>query len=296
MLIKDHYLTRAVFFVKDREQGGNEVVIDCSVGGDCGSKAVIRKLCVCGSPVTFDENQMVWLCSDSGTDLGIPPLNHEPLVTPKTAPCNLSYSIDNLQHPDHSSIVTFDEKDHVQVFTKVPKDRLWIISDPLLVNDFLHIKPFQTDLLVVWRLMIGDIFTGELDTVEVLLNIADSSHEKTLELLASGSGVDLHFLDGETLSVIGSKRLNPIPGASDILEQIRYRVLRLPKEPREREVALQELALAQEVSAMSFAARMGMCTQVAVWLRSGRCPEPEFNDHLKVCESCKRLLQDHKSE
>src|SRR5712692_1916928 len=198
MFVKDHYLTCAAFFVKDDGQGSNEVIVNCSVGGNSERKAVIRKLCVCGSPVTFDKNQMAWLCSDSGTDLEIPPWNSEPLVTPEASQSNLGPNMNDSRHPEREWVIAIDETGHLQLFIKVPKDHLWVISDPLTVADILQIKPIQTDLLVSWSLLIGDNFTGTLGSVEILLNIADSRDERILEHLASRSVVVLHFLDAES--------------------------------------------------------------------------------------------------
>jgi len=296
MFVKDHYLTCAAFFVKDHGHGSNEVLVDCSVGGNSDRKAVIRKLCVCGSPVMFDENQMAWSCSDSGTDLEIPSWNFEPLVTPEATQRNLGPNMSDLRHPERESVIAIDETGHLQLFIKVPKDHLWVISDPLTVADSLQIKPIQTDLLVSWSLLIGDDFTGGLGSVEILLNIADPRDERILEHLASRSMVVLHFLDAESLSAIGNKRLKPRPETSNTMNEVRYRVLRLPKEPREREAALQKLAEAQQISAMSDADKLGMCTWLDSWLgipqsdsMSIGARQLMLEEHVKVCEVCQRM-------
>src|SRR6267378_2871961 len=141
MDIKTHYLTIATFRVRDEDGGLNEVTIDDHIP----EKAIIRKLCACGSRIEFDEDVRKWLCSESNTQLEVYSV---PLLSTAGLAGKSGLNMPELQDPQSDSLVRLDEKGELEVFLKIQAKDRWIISDPLRIFEYLSIKPFETDLLM----------------------------------------------------------------------------------------------------------------------------------------------------
>jgi len=274
-----HYLTVAAFQLKDTDQAFNEVTIDERVS----RQATLRKLCVCGSKIEFDQAQEIWFCSTSGTELEIGRLHCEPLVNIEE-PTNYPGLRDELEHND--SVVRVRE-DGLEAFLKVrPKDQ-WMLCDPLGIFDNLLIKPFETELLLSWNISIGDTFTCELDFT-ILWNVADKIHQKILHSLASAESITLYFLDANSLSPICGKVLKLFQ------PRIRNEVTRalalnaaLPEDDEIRRERLESFALGQEASLLSFCEQMGMCTEVTTFLLSPSTTAIDaMLEHTKTCPLC----------
>ena len=152
MSIKNHYITSAAFFLDSGSPVNDEAIAECMFWSNPSleGKALIRKLCTCGSRVTFDEKQRAWCCLDSGEDVGVSPWNAEPLIPSDHIDLDLEPIKTELSHPELDHLIKIDAPGHIQVFIKVPKERLWVIQDPLPVQDHLSIQPFEDDLQLRW--------------------------------------------------------------------------------------------------------------------------------------------------
>src|ERR1043165_7164693 len=97
-----HYLTIAAFRVTEDAHSPNEVTIDEHMP----FHAALRKVCICGASIEFDQEADRWLCSSSGVELRTNHWNCVPLIK-GTNLGNLDVS--DLRHPDCTSVVTFGE-------------------------------------------------------------------------------------------------------------------------------------------------------------------------------------------
>jgi hypothetical protein len=276
---KTHYLTVATFRVKDKDDGRNEVEID----DDGPHKAIIRKLCICGSGIEFDEDARKWLCSESNTDLEAYCV---PLLSTAELAIKSGLNMPELEDPQSESLVRLDETGELGVFLKVqPKDQ-WIISDPLRIFENLSIEPFETDLLMRWLLSVGgDGLTDRLD-FWIRWNLANPLHQKILKCLASSSNIPIYFLDASTLSMIGGQLFDPLPFTSKIVTEAFKLNSSLPKDESERRERLSLIALGQQTSHLSFSDKMGICPTIAVHLISPSKNFFELSEHIKTCPLC----------
>lgn len=282
MGIETHYLTIAAFRVKDKDDGLNEVTIDDHIP----DKAMIRKLCVCGSRIEFDEDARKWLCSESNTDIEVYCV---PLLSTAELASKSGLKMPELQDPQSESLVRLDEKGELEVFLKIQAKDQWIISDPLRIFEILSIKPFETDLLMRWFLSVGG--DGLTDTVDfsILWNIDDPVHQEILKCLASSSNIPIYFLDASTLSMIGGQLLNPLPFTSKIVTNAFILNASLPKDQSERHERLSSIALGQDAASLSFADKLGLCPYIALFLISPSKDEFDLPEHIKTCSLCQNL-------
>jgi hypothetical protein len=279
MDIKTHYLTVATFRVKDKDDWLNEVTIDDHTS----DKAIIRKLCICGSGIGFDEDARKWFCSESNTDLEAYCV---PLLSSAELASKSGLNRQELEDPQSESLVRLDKKGELEVFLKVQAKDQWIISDPLRIFETLSIKPSETDLLMRWFLSVGG--DGLTDTVDfsILWDIADPVHQKILTCLASSSNIPIYFLDASTLSMIGGQLLNPLPFTSNIVTDAFKLNASLPKDQSERQERLSCIALGQQTAHLSFSDKMGICPTIAVHLISPSKSVFELSEHIKTCPLC----------
>lgn len=112
---KDHYLTYAVIFVTDRNYGE---VPYCSVDyGELEGNGIIRKLCFCGSSISYDKKDKSWVCSTSQTTICsaskesvlVGNCYSEPLI-PMEMPTDQDQFFDELSHPENDSHVFLSEE------------------------------------------------------------------------------------------------------------------------------------------------------------------------------------------
>ncbi|GAB1721425.1 MAG: hypothetical protein NTNFB01_03210 [Nitrospira sp.] len=277
-----HYLTVAAFQIKDTEQAFNEVTIDERVS----RQATLRKLCVCGSKIEFDQKGEIWFCSASGTELDIGRLRCEPLINIEQ-PTNYPELRGELQ--DNDSVMRAGEDGRLEAFLKVrPKDQ-WMLCDPLGVFDTLLMKPFETELLLSWNISIGDTFTCELDFT-MLWNVADKIHQKILHSLASAESVTLYFLDANSLSPICGKVLKLFqPTIGNEVTRALALNAALPEDDEVRRERLQGFALGQEASLLNSCEKMGMCPELTTFLLSPSATAMSaMLEHTKTCPLCQQ--------
>jgi hypothetical protein len=226
-------------------------------------------------------------------------LNQEPLLPAETSARAVESQRDELSNPERESIVLIDETDDIQVFVKVPEEKLWVIQDPLSVSDSLLIRPICTDLILNWSLEIGESSAERID-VNIPLNILDPVHEKILELLASGSVVGLHFVHANSLLALGQKCMRSLLGKSYISHlaaQAKSILQALPRESDAREAALRDFAMSKELGMMAWAERMGICMEPLYLLQQNRLGQLgdidvlnlKMREHVRSCERCRSI-------
>lgn len=277
-----HYLTVAAFQLKDTDQAFNEVTIDERVS----RQATLRKLCVCGSGIEFDQAEEIWFCSASGTELEIGRSRCEPLINIDEL-ANYRGLRDELQHND--SIVRLGEDGRLEAFLKVrPKDQ-WVLCDPLGIFDSLLTKPLESELLLSWNISIGDTFTCELDFT-ILWNVADKVHQEILHSLASAESITLYFLDANSLSPICGKILKLFqPTIRNEVTRALALNAALPEDDGVRRESLQGFALGQEASLLSSCEKMGVCPEVTTFLLSpSTTAMSAMVEHTKTCPLCRQ--------
>ena len=118
----DHYLTCAAFFLRDQSDKTGPGILNCWTEASLGGRSLMRKHCICGSPIIFDKGLARWLCSDSATDLEVSPWNQEPLLPPEISAHILERHKAQFSNPERESITLIDKSDHPHVFVKVPED------------------------------------------------------------------------------------------------------------------------------------------------------------------------------
>lgn len=279
MAIKTHYLTTATFRVNDKDDRLNEVTIDDHTS----DKAIIRKLCICGSGIEFDEDACKWLCSESNTDLEV---YCAPLLSSAKLASRSRLDMPELQDPQSESLAKLNENGELEVFLKVQSKDQWIISDPLRIFEILSIEPSETDLLMRWFISVGG--DGLTDTVDfsILWDIADPANQEILTCLASSSTVPIYFLDANTLSMIGGQFLSPLPFTSKRVTDAFKLNASLPKDQTERRERLSCIVLGQQTVHLSFSEKIGICPTIAVQLISPSKSAVELSEHIKTCPLC----------
>lgn len=284
MSTRTHYLTIATFRVKDNDEGLNEVTIDDHTP----DQAIIRKLCICGSGVEFNEDGRKWFCSSSGAELEVNCWNCNPLLS-KTELVNPRSYVSELQDPHINFVVRLGEAGELEAFLKIEAKDRWMISDPLTTRDHLTIKPFETDLLITWSLSIADDLTSGLDFA-IDWNLADPVHQKTLECLASSKTIALYFLDAGSLSFIGGKTLELyLPGIQEEILKAFALNATLSMDEHHRREQLSSIALSREASMLGFMDKLGLCPQlVGFMLYSHRNEADEMLEHMKTCPRCQQ--------
>ena len=283
---KTHYLTVATFQVKDKDDDLNEVTIDDHIP----DKAIIRKLCICGSGIEFNEDTHKWLCSASGTELEVTnSWNCNPLLS-RTELGNLGLCVSELQAPHSKFVVTIGVTGELEAFLRVePKDR-WIISDPLPIFDYLSIKPSETDLLITWVLNIEDNLTSGL-SFTIDWNVADPVHRRTIERLASSKTIALYFLDDSSNSLIGAKVLGLYQPLiqPEVTKAIALNAS-LSKDEHQRRDQLNSMALGHEALRLSLIDKLGLCPEMTRGLSYPASIQPvEMSEHIKTCPRCQQL-------
>jgi hypothetical protein len=283
---KAHYLTIATFQLKSNEEAFNEVTIDDHMN----EKALVRKLCICGSGVQFEEDDRKWICSASGIELEITSSwNCTPLLD-MTEMGQPGLYLTELRDPASTFAVDIGETGNLRAFLKVETKDQWTICDPLPIWSHLSIKPFETDLLINWSLSVEDNLTGGL-SFTIDWDVANPVHRKTIERLASSKSIDLYFLDASTLSLIGAKVLE-LYQPSIQTEVTKATVLNdaLPEDERQRREQLSSLALGREAAMLPLIASLGLCPKFADLILS---PSSEgiqdLVEHGKTCPLCQRF-------
>jgi hypothetical protein len=293
----EHYVTCAAFFLKRSHRDIHEPIINCSASNDSlYGDAVLRKLCICGSTVSFDEEEVGWLCRDTGERLEVVGRNLEPLLPPQAMSPKLAEHITEFSNPGFESIPIIDERGNLHVLSKVPEGKIWVIQDPLPVFDNVTIERIGLDLLLKWNLWIGESSTGEID-VEINFNIVDPAHESILALLASECEFTIHFFSSESTIAVASKQIKPGLGETYRLctEKVRAVLQALPKVEDARLEALDLFELSRSASQMSWAEKSGICLEPLYLLSNSRSLSLEnlqeltqkLKDHAKTCERCR---------
>lgn len=296
---KDHYLTYAVFFAKDRRYGE---VPYCDVDyGELEGDAVIRKLCFCGAPISYDEHEMSWVCSTSGEavctatkeSLFVGPAYSEPLIAMTISP---DLYVDDLYHPEKDSHLAVNEERQIHVFIKIPKKKVWMISDPLPIGNYFATHLLGSDLCVEWKLELGYDLPGAID-VSIPLSVFNERQKTCLGILSSGATpAYLHFLEKDSLSVIAHRRIipnthfnfSPIQKALELAE-------RLPTKPEEREAILKDLSEERDWSMIETAYKLGLpqCTEFLRFFL-GKGGGENFLTHVTSCQLCQKSLPQNK--
>ena len=288
---KDHYLTYAVIFVTDRNYGE---VPYCSIDyGEVEGNGIIRKLCFCGSSISYDQDNSSWVCTTSQTTISKQSVlagncHSEPLV-PLEMPTCQEQGLEDLSHPENDSQIVLAGT-QLNVFIKIPSKRLWLISDPLPVGNHFATNSIASDLFVEWRLEIGFDLPGSID-ITIPLNVFNAAHRDYLWVLASGAEVYLYFLEKDSLKVIGRKPIRPnefyrftIEGAFRLAE-------RLPDNSAEREEALKDFRESQEWSTVAMCSKFGLpqCTEFLTFFLGKRSFE-NFPAHVATCHQCQKFF------
>jgi hypothetical protein len=282
--MESHYLTIATFRVQDTQMP-NEATIDYDVP----FKAVIRKLCFCGSSVEYDNGIRVWVCSASGTHLEIQRRNCVPLL--KGADSG-NLNVRDLLHPDCTAVVTFGEGGYLIALLKVQPEDYWVISDPLPIFDNLIIEPFETDLLLNWSLSVDGEVGREL-SYTIHWNVADPDHRRIVESLSSCQSIVLHFLEARSLAPIGAAVLELYqPYIQSIVAQAIALTAALPTDENARREKLESFSLGREASMLSSMEKLGLCPQMIGFMLDSSSTSfekaTEFSEHIKHCSACQR--------
>lgn len=289
-----HYLTYAVFFAKDKKYGE---VPYCNVDyGALEGEAIIRKVCFCGADVSYDQDQMIWICSMSGEAVCseledstfVGRSYSEPLISMKISP-NLYAS--ELGHPEKDSHLALDEANTIHVFMKIPKKKIWMISDPLPIGNYFVTSHLGSDLFVEWKIEIAYDLPGSI-SVSVPLSVFDEQEKSYLGTLASGSAAYLHFLDKESLSVIAHRRLIPNQTWNySVIQKALQLADRLPANPEEREAALRDLEEEHNWSMVETACKLGLpeCTEFLRFFL-GKGGGENLLSHVANCQHCQKFF------
>ena len=287
---KAHYLTVATFQLKGKEEAFNEVTIDDHMN----EKALVRKLCLCGSGVQFEEGDRKWICSASGIELEVTNRwNCTPLLD-LTELGQPGLYLPELKDPASTFAVDIGETGDPRAFLKVEAKDQWTICDPLPIFFHLSIKPFETDLLVNWFLSIDDNLTSGL-SFTIDWNVANPVHRKTIERLASSKSIYLYFLDTSSLSLIGAKvlELDQSIIQAEVTKAIVWNDV-LPKDERQRREQLSSIALGREAAMLPMIASLGLCPKFKDLLLLSLSSEgiseriEDLVEHGKTCPLCQR--------
>ncbi|MEO7860590.1 MAG: hypothetical protein ABIU05_09115 [Nitrospirales bacterium] len=283
---KAHYLTIATFQLRGKEDAFNEVTID----NHANEKALVKKLCLCGSGVQFEEEDRKWICSASGIKLEVTnSWNCTPLLD-MTELGQPGLYLTELRDRASTFAVDIGETGNLRAFLKIEAKDQWRISDPLPIWSHLSIKPFETDLLINWSLSVEDnLAIGLSFTID--WNVANTVHRKIIERLASSKSIGLYFLDASTLSLIGVKVLEHYQPSIQT-EVTKAIVLNdaLPKDERQRREQLSSLALGREAAMLPIIVGLGLCPKMTDFMLS---PSSEgiqdLVEHGKTCPLCQRF-------
>ena len=280
---QQHYLTVAAFRMA-KTHGPNEVTIDEHMP----FSAEIRKVCICGSSIEFEQESHVWLCSGSGVALNENLWNCAPLISGADFG-NLDLS--SLSDPHCASVMTFDENGNLITLLKIEAKDHWVISDPLPMFEHLSVKRFETDLLLRWSLHLEDPVRTGL-SFELYWNLANPKDRQIVESLCSLQSTQIYFVDADSLSVIASKVLElHQPAIQSAAKQAFALIAALPQDESERREQLSAISLGQEASMFNFAEQMGMCPVVIGYMLASSLSHEkvtEMSQHLKDCPICQK--------
>lgn len=280
---KSHYLTIAAFRI-EAAQTSNEVTIDDHMPFN----AVIRKVCICGASIEFEQESRKWLCSTSGVELKVNRINCAPLMTE----ANLeNLDVSSLKEPHCSSLVKFDEDGNLIALLKVETKDQWAISDPLEMFENISVKPFETDLLLRWFLSVKNDIGSSL-SFEIYWNLVDPNDRRIVESLYSLHNITIYFVNADSFAVIGATVLELYqPSIQSAVKQAFALIAGLPNDENERREQLGAFALGQEASMYSFAEKMGICPAVTGFIFGSSSIESrmtEMSQHIKDCPLCQR--------
>jgi len=297
MRTEEHYLTYAVFFIRGKNYGE---VPYCDVDyGELEGNAIIRKVCFCGSNISYDEDGMLWVCSTSGET--VCPASKESLLVghsyceplmPMTISTGCEPHLSELNHPEKDShIFISEDMGQVHILIKIPKRKVWMISDPLPIANYFRTTSLGSDLVVEWILEIAFDLPGSID-MTIPLSVFNSAHKDCLRNVSSGAAVFVQFVDKEALSVIAQRRIVPNDSYLHIVRGALQLAERLPDNSEEREAVLADLREAKEWSTIEMASKFGFpeCTEFLRFFL-GKREFDNFNAHIQTCQLCQNFFQ-----
>jgi len=290
MVNQNHYFTIAALFVNDTDQAGDETTLDCTLAEDIVGRVVVRKLCICGSKLLYDNSQTCWACADSGCELELTGFNLEPLATERMIgglPDSLSLLLDD---PGRQGLIGSDDFGHVALFVKIlPKD-LWLVQDPLPVFDHITVSMLRTAPVIRWFFDIGHRQKSVL--MKIPINILDPLEKDHLNELSNQDVVLLHFVHAETRIIVATKLIPPPVGIRDVIRKALDHALCIPKDQYDFETANADLQQASELSTMAVLDRAGLllCTEYKRRFAVGqRFTLGDIADHVRSCEHCSKV-------
>ncbi|MFY9269413.1 MAG: hypothetical protein WAO55_06660 [Candidatus Manganitrophaceae bacterium] len=141
----------------------------------------------------------------------------------------LSPSLKALLQQLHDGVLT-TTCDHGQVhlLVKLPHPAIPFLEQPLQIRHFLFLAPMPTAPIVGWFFEIRDDPEIPL-RLDLSFNIRDPTQENILTQLPYQTRVLFHFVDGETLTVAATVRLDPPSNAARIYAQAIYRAAKTDK-------------------------------------------------------------------
>lgn len=252
-----HYPTFVAFFLREDGSQADVISLDCTIGNAMPGKALIRKRCICGSVLDFDWDQDAWVCGESGALVNILGRNLEPLITAESAVvCPEKYR--HLpSEPDCEGVPTVDEDGLLHLLVMVPHEDLWLLVDPISVEEYITVKKTETAPITIVYYDIGDIGMSPRASLsrEVFLNVLDPEHKDYLQRLASGSEVHLHFVNAANRVVVGTKRIKRSFGAPEAFARALEFAAQIPAERYDFDTALTCLKLGGEASRLRWTMR-----------------------------------------
>ena len=290
---QEHQLSFAAFLVTKDLPVSDKTLIDSSVGDGLYGKALIRKLCLCGSGLIYNSDQRRWFCSESSTEIELNGFNLEPLEVENLDDSLVQAAAPALRNHNTPGMAILDGSQETQVLIKVPQQQLWLIADPLPVWEHIHIRITPTAPVVEWSLDIGHSSGSSLYT-KLQFNIRDTSHSQVLIQLTQQPSVLIQFVDSDNLSPLATKYIQqPFNCQKVIREAMVYSQL-LDNSRYDFSAALADLAMAEEFS------RVSMSVAFDNVLKNGPCPFLveeqkreadvfEIAKHVVQCQMCRKV-------
>ncbi len=132
-----------------------------------------------------------------------------------------------LRRIDYGALTAADEGGTVHVFVKLPHYAVKLLEGSLPIRHFLFMIPTPRAPVVGWFFEVLDNPQDPLQ-VDTYFNVLDPGQAKDLQRLALQKVVPMHYVDGDDLSIVGTKGITPPVDAARVFEEAKEHAGRIP--------------------------------------------------------------------
>ena len=127
-----------------------------------------------------------------------------------------------LRHSDNGALTIADDRGQAHVLIKLPQQEIRLLGGPLPIIHFMFMFPMPTAPVVGWIIEIMDSPQNPL-RIGTYFNILDPGQARNLKAIARQRVVPLHFVHGDCLSIVTTKRIMPPRDIAKVfLEAVAY--------------------------------------------------------------------------